>query len=121
VKKRRLDAVIHGPIRLQICALLMPLVDAEFQLLREELRISDSVLSKHIKHLETAGYLRLRKQAFGGRQRTWVQLTPKGRKAFSAHVEELKALVALASGISPAAPKKAPSILAPAMMRPSES
>ena len=121
MKKRRLDSVIHGPIRLQICALLMPLADAEFQVLREELRISDSVLSKHIKHLETAGYLRLRKQAFGGRQRTWVQLTAKGRKAFAAHVEELKALVALASGTPSAAPKRSPSLMASAVLRPSET
>ena len=97
MKKRRLDPVIHAPLRLQICALLMPLVDAEFQLLREELRISDSVLSKHIKQLESSGYVKLRKEALGGRQRTWAYLTNKGRKAFVAHVDELKALVALAS------------------------
>ena len=117
MKKRKLDSVIHAPIRLQICALLMPLKDAEFQLLREELRVSDSVLSKHIKQLETAGYLKLRKEALGGRQRTWVQLTSKGRKAFGDHVEELKSLVALASG-APQAGSSETSLIPTPSLRP---
>lgn len=121
MKKRRLDSLFHGPVRLQMCALLMPLVDAEFQVLRDELRISDSVLSKHIKHLETAGYLRLRKQALGGRRRTWVRLTPKGRRAFSAHVEELKELVALASGTLPTSTTNHPSLMTSAILRPRET
>ena len=49
------DSTIHAPNRLQICALLAPLDDAEFQFLRDSLEVSDSVLSKHIKHLEEAG------------------------------------------------------------------
>jgi hypothetical protein len=50
VKLPTLDAVIHAPNRLQICAVLTPLEEAEFQMLRETVGISDSVLSKHIKH-----------------------------------------------------------------------
>lgn len=89
------DPVIHAPNRLQICALLAPLEDAEFQVLREELGVSDSVLSKHVKQLEVAGYLTLRKHSVNGRQRTWAALTPLGRQRFSAHVEELKRLAGL--------------------------
>lgn len=119
MKKRKLDPVIHAPLRLQLCALLMPLRDAEFQLLREELRVSDSVLSKHIKQIETACYLKLRKESLGGRPRTWVQLTPKGRKAFAAHVEELRSLVALASGTGFNASEEG-SLFSSASLRPSE-
>ncbi len=92
--KPRFDTVIHAPNRLQICALLRPLEEAEFQVLRDELGVSDSVLSKHIKQLEEVGYAKLRKSSVNGRQRTWAYLTRKGRKAFEAHVEELKRLVA---------------------------
>ena len=120
MKKRRLDPVVHAPLRLQICALLMPLRDAEFQLLRDELHVSDSVLSKHIKQLETACYLKLKKEALGGRPRTWVQLTPKGRKAFTAHVEELRSLVALASG-KPSNVSEEAWLFSSASLRPSES
>ena len=90
------DTIIHAPNRLQICALLSPLDEAEFRVLRDELDISDSVLSKHIKKLEEAGYVKLRKGSLSGRQRTWAYLTRMGRKAFYGHVEELKRLVSVA-------------------------
>ncbi len=93
MKSPRFDTVIHAPNRLQICAFLAPLKDAEFQVLRDELEVSDSVLSKHIKQLEEVGYVEQRKITVNGRQRTWVYLTKKGREAFEGHVEELKRLV----------------------------
>jgi len=95
MKDLRLDIVIHSPNRLQICSLLAPLESAEFKVLREELGVSDSVLSKHIKQLEKAGYVKQRKKKLAGRQRTWVYLTDKGRKAFKIHIQELKRLVEL--------------------------
>ena len=87
--KARLNSVIHAPNRLKICAFLTPLQEAEFQVLRDELGVSDSVLSKHLKQLEEAGYVVFRKGAVNGRQRMWTGLTKSGRKAFSGHVEEL--------------------------------
>jgi len=87
--KSQLNSVIHAPNRLKICAFLTPLQEAEFQVLRDELGVSDSVLSKHLKQLEAAGYVAFRKGAVSGRQRMWAGLTKSGRKAFSGHVEEL--------------------------------
>ena len=95
--KARLNTVIHAPNRLQICAFLMPLQEAEFQVLRDELDVSDSVLSKHLKQLEEAGYVTFRKGAVNGRQRMWASLTKAGRKAFSAHVEELTRIAGVVS------------------------
>jgi DNA-binding MarR family transcriptional regulator len=88
-----LDPVIHAPNRLAICALLMPLEEAEFQILRDELGVSDSVLSKHISKLEQAGHLRVHKRSTNGRQRTWVSLTNQGRKLFAEHVTALRQLL----------------------------
>lgn len=95
---RRLDAVIHAPNRLRICALLTPLEEAEFQMLRESVGISDSVLSKQIKQLEDAGYVEMRKGAANGRPRTWIRLTGRGRRAFAAHVTALQEIASLAHG-----------------------
>jgi DNA-binding MarR family transcriptional regulator len=95
---RGFDTVIHAPNRLQACALLMPLEEAEFQMLREAIGISDSLLSKQIKHLEDAGYVVLRKGAVNGRPRTWIRLTGRGRKAFTAHVAALREIASLAQG-----------------------
>ncbi len=85
----QLDPVIHAPIRLRICGFLSALDDAEFMTLRDALGVSDSVLSKHVKQLVTAGYVVLQKGALDGRKRAWVRLTPKGRAALLAHVEAL--------------------------------
>jgi DNA-binding MarR family transcriptional regulator len=89
------DSVIHAPGRLQICAILSSVDDAEFAMIRDAIKVSDSVLSKHLKQLEEAGYVALSKQAENGRQRTWIALTPAGRKAFAAHVAELQRLATL--------------------------
>lgn len=88
------DPIIHAPGRLQICAILSS-VDAEFALIRDTLKVSDSVLSKHLKQLEDAGYVKLTKTPVEGRQRTWASLTPGGRTAFAAHVAELTRLAGL--------------------------
>ena len=92
------DPVIHAPGRLQICGLLSAADEAEFATLREALGVSDSVLSKHLKQLEEAGYVGVRKAAQAGRQRTWLSLTAAGRRAFAAHVAELTRLAGLAGG-----------------------
>lgn len=88
-----LDPIIHAPNRLQICAFLAPLEMAEFQLLRDHLSVSDSVLSKHLSKLEGEGYLKQHKHKVGVRQRTSVSLTKKGRKAFNEHINALKAII----------------------------
>lgn len=90
------DPVIHAPARLQIMGVLAGVHDAEFALLRKTADISDSVLSKHLAALSEAGYVRLRKAAQEGRQRTWATLTRAGRIALKRHVAALQALVNLA-------------------------
>lgn len=91
----RFDPTIHAPGRLQICGILSAAEEAEFAMIRDTLEVSDSVLSKHLKQLEEAGYVAARKAAHGGRQRTWLSLTPQGRGAFAAHVAELTRLAGL--------------------------
>jgi DNA-binding MarR family transcriptional regulator len=86
----RFDAVVHAPPRLQICGLLSVVDSAEFPAVRDAVGVSDSVLSKHVKQLEEAGYVRVRKATVAARQRTSLSLTTAGRAAFDAHVAELR-------------------------------
>ena len=60
---------------------------------KKDLDVSDSVLSKHLKVLEDANYIRLIKKTEFTRQRTWVSLTLKGRKSFKLHLRELKRII----------------------------
>jgi DNA-binding MarR family transcriptional regulator len=95
MNKAKFDSMIHAPNRLQICAFLAPLQEAEFQVLRDELGVSDSVLSKHLKQLEQVGYVTFRKSVVSGRQRMWASLTTAGRKAFAGHIQELRILAGM--------------------------
>ena len=96
MSKPALDPVIHAPARLQLAAMLASVDEMEFATARETLDVSDSVLSKHLAQMQEAGYVRLRKAALDGRQRTWLSLTARGRKALDRHLRSLESIVALA-------------------------
>lgn len=91
----RFDAVIHPPPRLQICGLLAAVDLMEFAAVRDRVQVSDSVLSKHVKQLEEAGYVTVRKATVASRQRTSLALTEAGRRAFDAHVAELRRIAGI--------------------------
>ncbi|MCD0443314.1 transcriptional regulator [Glycomyces sp. A-F 0318] len=94
----KFDEIIHAPNRLRISSMLSAVSEVEFAALRDALGVSDSVLSKQLKTLEDAGYVKVRKSPFEGRTRTWAALTPAGRSAFAGHVAELRRL---AEGVGP--------------------
>lgn len=86
----RFDAVVHMPPRLQVCGLLAAVTTMDFATVREQVGVSDSVLSKHVKQLEEAGYVTVHKATRASRVRTSLTLTPAGRSAFASHVAELR-------------------------------
>ncbi len=88
-----LDANVVAPARLKLLTLLTAVSEAEFGTIRDRLEVSDSVLSKHIGALEDVDYVKRRKGVHRGRRTTWVALTPRGRKALSAHVAALRTLI----------------------------
>lgn len=94
------DEIIHVPTRLRICALLAEAGEVEFGVIRDGLALSDSVLSKHLKVLEQAGYVDLRKGTVNTRTRTWVHMTKAGSRAFKGHIQELRRLAASADHLS---------------------
>jgi len=90
-----LDPLIHAPARLQLVTSLTAVSEAEFATLREALDVSDSVLSKHVSALMSAGYVRSHKGTHDGRRTTWVALTDVGRTALRDHVAALRALISV--------------------------
>ncbi|MUN63423.1 helix-turn-helix domain-containing protein [Kocuria sediminis] len=91
-----LDETIHSPHRLRICALLHQLGTTEYQLLRESLQVSASVLSKHLKKLEEAGYVDLSTRTIGTRPHGWATLTACGARAYRSHLAYLEELIQIA-------------------------
>ncbi len=92
----------------------------EFATIRDVLNVADSVLSKHLKVLHDAGYIELRKPTGQGRVRTWVQLTPAGGQAYTAHVAALREIVGARLTQSEAAHLRRTARASRARPRPSE-
>lgn len=67
--------------------------ELEFVKAREELQVSDSVLSKHVAALAEAGYAKSRKSVLSGRRTTWLSLTNEGRAAYGRHVAALRVVI----------------------------
>jgi DNA-binding MarR family transcriptional regulator len=88
------DDVIHAPVRLRVCGMLAAVQAQDFAALRDGLGVADSVLSKHLARLQEAGYVATWKETDAGRARVWARLTDQGRRAFTGHVEALKAIAA---------------------------
>ena len=85
------DALTH-PIRFSLVAALNALENAEFGSIRDQLQVSDSVLSRQASQLENLGIVAIKKGYVGKRPRTWLSLTPEGRKQWATHVAALEAI-----------------------------
>ena len=91
-----LDPIIHQPVRLRITASLAaldPSESAEFTFLRELLELTDGNLGAHLRKLEEAGYVEIEKSFVDRKPKSFISLTPNGRKAFKLHVEALKVIL----------------------------
>ena len=94
---RPLDDFLHTPARLSVLSLLAPAEWVTFAFLRDSIGTSDSALSKQLSALESAGYVEVRKDRSATRS-TSARLTPTGRSAFDAYLDDLEELVARARG-----------------------
>jgi DNA-binding MarR family transcriptional regulator len=89
----RFDELIHPSTRLSIVALLAASDWVEFAFVRDQLRLSDSALSKQLSILEEARYIHIERPVSDRRRRVRARLTPAGRTAFHGHVAALRAIV----------------------------
>ena len=90
---RQLDDVIHSRIRLAVVSVLVSVEEAEFTFLRERVHATDGNLSIHLRKLEEAGYIEVKKGFVGRKPQSTYRLTEAGRKAFEAYVAALEKLI----------------------------
>jgi len=55
--------------------------------------VTDGNLSSHLSKLEEAGYIEINKLFEGRRPKTVVEITDRGREAFSNYIDELKQFI----------------------------
>ena len=90
---QQLDDIIHSRIRLAVMSLLIGLEEAEFNFLKEKVNATDGNLSVHLKKLEDAGYISVKKEFINRKPRTMYALTQSGRKAFEDYLEQLEKMI----------------------------
>lgn len=90
-----LDPVIHPTHRLKICAILAASTEIEMSIVKNQLDLSPSALSKQVAALVDAGYVNQERSRTDSR-RIWLSLTKEGRRAYHSHVAALREIVASA-------------------------
>jgi len=90
---KRLDPLIHAPVRLAILSALAGVEDADFVFLREATGTSDGNLSAHLRKLEEAGYIHVSKDFKDRKPRTSCSMTRAGRTAFAAYLDQLELFI----------------------------
>ena len=90
---REIDDVIHGRLRLSIMAYLSGAGTADFNELKTKVGGTDGNLSVHIRKLEEAGYVDIKKTFAGRKPQTRASLTEKGRRAWIAYIARMEDLM----------------------------
>ena len=88
-----LDTHVHGPIRLGILTALQVDGALDFTTLKNRLNTADGSLNLHLGRLEENGYITSRKAFVGLRPKTTYRIAAAGRKALTAYVRSMKALI----------------------------
>ena len=89
-----LDDTVHQRVRLGILAVLSETTECTFAVLRDELDLTDGNLSRHVRVLEEAGLVEVKKGYEGRRPCTWLRLTRQGRAALHDEIAALERLLA---------------------------
>lgn len=82
-------------VRLGIMSMLMVEEWVGFTDMKEHLDLTDGRLASHIKALEQAAYVEVRKRFVGRKPHTSYRATPTGRQAFTSHLDVLEELLKL--------------------------
>ena len=90
---QQIDDIIHSRIRTAIMAVLVSVEEAEFTYLKEKVHATDGNLSIHLKKLEDAGYLAVKKKFVKRKPVSRYKITNKGRKAFDNYIKKLESIV----------------------------
>ena len=85
-----INKLIHEPARLMIMANLYVVESADFLFLMRQTDLTFGNLSSHLSKLETAGYVKIKKEFIGKKPHTMLSLTKMGRNAFLTYKNKMK-------------------------------
>ena len=89
----RLNDAVHQRTRLGILTVLCEAGRVDFAYLRRALDLTDGNLSRALSRLQAAGYVSAEKLIEGRRPRTWLSVTPAGRRALQEEISALREII----------------------------
>jgi len=89
----KLDKILHQKARLGIMSILMVSQEAEFNYLKEKLKLTDGNLSTHLSLLEKEKFIKIKKTFVKKKPKTVCQITETGRKAFEEYLKYLEEII----------------------------
>ncbi|MCF8324575.1 MAG: transcriptional regulator [Leadbetterella sp.] len=87
------NKTFESKARLGIMSVLMVNESVNFNSLKELLNLTDGNLATHVKALEEAGYLLVKKEFIGRKPNTLYSVTADGRTAFEQHLSVLEQFI----------------------------
>ncbi len=113
-----LERLFHDPTRLALLSALLETPEAaSFTGLKTACGLTDGNLQSHLRALEAAGVVSLRKEIHNDRARTRVEITDAGRAKFLDYLEALEAALRRAAEAAGVAKSSRSSILSPDGLR----
>ena len=88
-----IDKTLESKVRLGIMSVLAVNETVDFVTLKSLLGLTDGNLVTHLRTLENAGYLSVRKQFLGRKPNTTYCATQKGEDAFRRHLDALESFI----------------------------
>ena len=88
-----INKTFESRVRLGIMSILMVNEKVDFISLKEYLNITDGNLASHIKALENASMIDVKKQFIGRKPNTSYSITKNGKKAFLDHLDALENII----------------------------
>ena len=102
-RQEALEKIFHEPNRLAIMSALCAADNGlSFNELKDTCRLTDGNLNRHLKALENAGAVRIRKSFVASKPRTTVTLSKKGLDRFGEYLEALSGVLERARAALPA-------------------
>ena len=87
------DRLIHEPARLLIVTILSTVESADFLFLQRETELTKGNLSAHLRKLEDAGYVKIKKTFKGKLPLTVCKLTAAGTRAVTEYRQKLQSFM----------------------------
>ncbi|MES2371743.1 MAG: transcriptional regulator [Bacteroidota bacterium] len=88
-----LNKIFDSRVRLGIMSAVLVNDEVNFNDLKELIQVTDGNLASHLKTLEDAAYIKIKKGFIGKKTNTTYSVTKAGEKAFKIHLDALEKMI----------------------------